>query len=133
MKTKFIVFAILATMAMARISENYSSVKPQPRHWTNIPEGLIDYFVAIDLWLVGILWKYIMYGTWYVLGEQIYCNFSSLKSILPRRYKCSHDLLLIRFRSQFLKRLYGFCLSQVFFVFLLLLSLIQAVKSVTFR
>ena len=75
MKTKFIVFAILATMAMARISENYSSVKPQPRHWTNIPEGLIDYFVAIDLWLVGILWKYIMYGTWYVLGEQIYCNF----------------------------------------------------------
>ena len=75
MKIKFIVFAILATLAMARISPNYSSLTPQPRHWINIPEGLIDYFVAIDMWLVGMFWKYIMYGTWYVLGEQVYCNF----------------------------------------------------------
>ena len=74
MRRTILAFCLLAAVATAALTPTYSSAS-YPRHWANLPLGLIDYFVAMDQWLVGIFWKWIMYGTWYVLGEQIYCNF----------------------------------------------------------
>ena len=77
MRRTILTFCLLAAVATAALTPTYSSAT-YPRHWSNLPLELIDYFVAFDLWLVGIFWKWIMYGTWYVLGEQIYCNFFPL-------------------------------------------------------
>ena len=69
-----LVAALIATTAVATVGEQYSSVT-DPYQYPAVPTWIQDYFVAIDLWLNGIFWKYIMYGTWYVLFDQIYCNF----------------------------------------------------------
>ena len=69
-----LVAALLATTAFATVGEQVSSVT-DPYQYPAVPTWLQDYFVAIDLWLNGIFWKYIMYGTWYVLFDQIYCEF----------------------------------------------------------
>ena len=68
MKTIIIGLCLLATFAAADLGENYSTATIT-NHFANLPVGVIDYFVGMDLWLVAIFWKYIMYGTFYVLGE----------------------------------------------------------------
>ena len=74
-----------AATAQAMVGEQLSSVKdPYYVDSSIVPGWLQDYFVAIDLWLEGIFWKYIMYGTWYLLVDLIYCEFfpTSLFSVL---------------------------------------------------
>lgn len=76
-----LVMSVLATMVMAQTAKANVTV---PNPYTNVPQWIQDYFSAMDIWLIGIFWKYIMYGTWYVLFDQIYCEFltKTLDSVL---------------------------------------------------
>ena len=65
-----LLIAVLASVASAQVTE--------PTFYSVVPAWLQAYFNAMDLWLIAIFWKYIMYGTFYVLVDQVYCRFFPL-------------------------------------------------------
>ena len=72
MKTSMILLA--ATMLIAAVSANNSSAD-DPNYYGNVPTWLQGYFNFMDLILVSIFWKWILYGSWYLTVHLIFCNF----------------------------------------------------------
>jgi hypothetical protein len=65
--TVALVLSVLATVASAQVT--------MPTFYSVVPLWLQSYFNAQDTYLIGFFWKYIMYGTFYVLMDQVYCRF----------------------------------------------------------
>ena len=78
--TALIAFALFAVASAAPESSSGALAS----HWTGALEGFNTYYWQPMDFLVAIFWKYIMYGTFYVLVEQIYCNFfpTALNTVL---------------------------------------------------
>ena len=78
--TAIIAFTLFAVATAAA----ESSAGKLANHWTTLPKFLVDYYWQPMDFLVVFLWKWIMYGVFYVAMDQIYCNFfaNSLDTIL---------------------------------------------------
>ena len=67
--------AIIALTLFAVASAAESSSGALANHWSTLPTFLVDYYWQPMDFLLAYLWKWIQYGTFFVLIEQIYCNF----------------------------------------------------------
>ena len=74
MKTSAVIIA-LTLFAVASAAESSSGALAN--HWSTLPSFLVNYYWQPMDFLIAYFWKWIQYGTFFVLIEQVYCNFFS--------------------------------------------------------